>query len=149
MPKKSSKKKATKSQEMDFEVISVAPLRAIKEAIKEDVGGIDIKHGFEELARQVEKVAVTNLTLQAKLTDLLTRIVDLIQRVDDMVLLLKKASETETEPPVIRADISPVTDELKMLNKRFQDLKENIDTLIEYMRKSYTRNLIGRVVEKG
>jgi methyl-accepting chemotaxis protein len=133
----------------DFDVISVAPIQTVRRVV-EDVSETkeDFMGAINKLAKQVDRIAVTNLSLQAKMTDLLIRVTDMIKHMESMINLLQKASEFEGEAPEIKANIEPVTNELKKLNIQTEELKAKMGDMTEYMRKVYTRQLLGRVVEK-
>ena len=147
--KKSAKAIPVRLVDPDFEVISVAPIQTVKKIV-EDVGETreDFMEAINKLAKQVDRIAVTNLSLQAKMTDLLIRVTDMIKHMESMINLLQKASEGEGEPPEIKANIEPVTNELKKLNIQMEELKAKMGDMTEYMRKVYTRQLLGRVIEK-
>lgn len=148
---KKTKKKVEKhvAAEPDFEVISVAPIQTVRKVVEDmSEDREDFNDAITKLAKQIDRIAVTNLSLQAKMTDLLIKVTEMITNTESMIKLLQKASELDAEPAEIKADMEPVTNELKKLNMKMDELKIKTGDMTEYLRKVYTRQLLGRVMEK-
>ena len=127
-------------------------MREILKRLEDIERRANIVENFEEtisdLREQINKMVTISINLQAKVTELLIKMTDLTENVTEMVDLLKEASELEEEgSPGAQMNIEPIVNELKELGKHNIDVVKSIKTLNDYLKKMYTRQLIGKVVK--
>ena len=113
----------------------------------------DIVESFEdaisELREQIDKMVTININLQAKVTELLIKMTDLTENVTEMVDLLKEAGELEEETGGPTMNVEPIVNEIKALEKQNAEMVKAIKALNDYLKKMYTRQLIGRAVREN
>lgn len=139
MPKKSSKKKAEHR------------LENIEDRLVDIEKKIKIFDQFEtainELTQQTDKMVTVSINLQAKMTELMIKVTDLTENVTEMVDILKEAGEMEMETHEGgEMDVEPIVAELKNLEKQNAETVKEIKNLIKYMKKMYTKQLIGKAI---
>lgn len=137
---------------VEYELVPVSPIKKIEKEIekirKEKFGTTipleEFKKDIEKLSEQIDKLVTINLTLQTKITELLVKHAELLKDLDEMVALLKQATEVETEAAVV--NLQPVVEEIKNLEKQNAEMSEAIKELTTYLKRTYTRGLIERIV---
>jgi len=139
---------------VEYELVPISPIKKIekeierlrKEKFSTTIPLEEFKKDVEKLSEQIDKLVTINLTLQTKITELLVKHAELLKDLDDMILLLKQATEVETETGIV--NLEPVVEELKKLEKQNEEMSEAIRELTAYLRRTYTRGLIERIVRR-
>jgi hypothetical protein len=106
---------------------------------------------INKLAEQTDKMVTVSINLQAKMTELMIKVTDLTENVIEMVDVLKEAGELDMESSTEGATVSvePIVSELKKMQQQNEETLKEIKNLLAYMKKSYTRELIGKAVRSN
>lgn len=104
-----------------------------------------------ELREQVEKLITLSINLQAKMTELMIKVTDLIANEKEMITLLKEVSEIEAESlktseatggVVQQVNMQPLIDELKKLSSQNDQMIKSMSEVENYLKKAYTKGLL-------
>jgi hypothetical protein len=104
-----------------------------------------------ELREQVEKLITLSINLQAKMTELMIKVTDLIANEKEMITLLKEVSEIEAESlkaseatggTVQQVNLQPLIDELKKLSSQNEQMIKSMGEVENYLKKAYTKGLL-------
>lgn len=140
----------------EYELVPVSPIEKLKkeierlkkEKVEYEIPLEELKKNIERLSEQISKLVTINLNLQAKMTELMIKMTDLIKNEDEMIELLRKASEIEVSAErEIKVDLTPLTKELKELSETNKKLVEGLKLLENYLKKAYTKELISKAVK--
>ncbi|MCW1296884.1 MAG: hypothetical protein OH319_04355 [Candidatus Parvarchaeota archaeon] len=109
-----------------------------------------------ELREQVEKLITLSINLQAKMTELMIKITDLITNEKEMIALLKEVSEIEAENlksasesgTVAQVNFQPLLDELKKLSSQNEQMIKSMSEVENYLKKAYTKGLLKSMLLK-
>ncbi|RLG17199.1 hypothetical protein DRN62_01820 [Nanoarchaeota archaeon] len=129
-------------------------INTILKRIEELEKKTQILEHFEEainkLNEQIEKMVTISINLQAKMTELMIKMTDLVEGVNEMVGLLKEASEVELEQlkeAGVTLNVGPLIEEVKKLQEQNKEMVKALKGLEGYFKKMYTRELITKAVK--
>lgn len=139
MPKKTSKKKAeNRLENIEERIIEIEKKTKILD---------QFESAIDELTQQTDKMVTVSINLQAKMTELMIKVTDLTENVAEMVDILKEAGDMDMETHEgAKMDVEPIVAELKNLEKQNAETVKEIKNLLKYMKKMYTKQLIGKAV---
>lgn len=136
---------------IEYELVPISPIKKIQRELEEirksRVATLpleEFKKDVEKLSEQIDKLITINLTLQTKITELLVKHAEVLKDLDEMVNLLRQATEIESEAGTV--NLAPVVEELKKIQEQNKELMETIRELTTYLKRTYTRGLIERIV---
>ncbi|MCW1300864.1 MAG: hypothetical protein QW507_01515 [Candidatus Nanoarchaeia archaeon] len=136
---------------VEYELVPISPIKKIQKELEEirrsKISTLpldEFKKDVEKLSEQIDKLITINLTLQTKITELLVKHAEVLKDLDEMVNLLRQATEIESESSVV--NLAPVVDELKKIQEQNKEMMETIRELTTYLKRTYTRGLIERIV---
>ncbi len=144
MPKKSSKSSPSNNR-----------LKYLEDKIEQIEKKTKILDQFEsaitKLAEQTDKMVTVSINLQAKMTELMIKTTDLTENVVEMVDILKEAGDLEMDSDKEGGKISiePIVTELKKMQEQNALTMKEMKGLLDYMKKMYTKQLIGEAVRSN
>lgn len=142
---------ARKKGAKKYELVPVSPIERLAREIRRIKAAEvppELRKSVSDLSEQVSKMVTVNINLQAKMTELMIKIADLVKELREIGDLLRRASEVEVEEGAAPAEISltPVVEELKKISEQNERVVKAIEGLQDYLKRTYTRSLISRAL---
>lgn len=106
----------------------------------------DLTREIMDTSEDMQKMITINLTLQAKMTEMMIQTTELLKNVSEMVSLLKESAEAEEE---VTSEGTATVKILEEIRNQNADILLSLQTLDKHLTREYTREMLGKAVGRN